>query len=71
MSTNNTTVQFSLNGKQAQEELEKLRQRADDLKKSLEDAYRTGTKESQQYFKKELLDTQKQLRQMESGVKAV
>lgn len=71
MSTNNTTVQFSLNGKQAQEELEKLRQRADDLKKSLEEAYRTGTKESQQYFKKELLDTQKQLRQMESGVKAV
>lgn len=71
MSTNNTTVQFSLNGKQAQEELEKLRQRADDLKKSLEEAYRTGTKESQQHFKKELLDTQKQLRQMESGVKAV
>lgn len=71
MSTNSTTVQLSLNGKQPREELEKLRQRADDLKKSLEEAYRTGTKESQQHFKKELQATQKQLRQMESGVKAV
>ena len=71
MSTNSTTVQLSLNGKQPQEELEKLRQRADELKKSLEEAYRTGTKESQQHFKKELQATQKELRSMESGVKAV
>ena len=71
MSNNSTTVQFSVNGKQAQEELEKLRKRADDLRKSLEEAYRTGTKESQQHFKKELQATQKELRAMESGVKAV
>ena len=71
MSNNSTTVQLSLNGKQPREELEKLRQRADELKKSLEEAYRTGTKESQQHFKKELQATQKELRAMESGVKAV
>lgn len=71
MADNQTTVQLSINGKQAQEELDKLRKRADDLKKSLEEAYRSGTKESQQHFKKELQATQKELRKMESGVKSV
>ena len=70
MADNQTTVQLSINGKQAQEELDKLRKRADDLKKSLEEAYRSGTKESQQHFKKELQATQKELRKMESGTKA-
>ncbi len=68
---NQTKVDLLVNGQQAEKELEKLRERADSLKKSLEEAYRSGSKESQQHFRKELREAESQLRKMESGVKAV
>ena len=68
---NQTQVDLLINGQQSAQELEKLRKRADELKKSLEDAYRAGNNQAAQAFKKELNKTNADLRKMESGVNAV
>lgn len=60
-----------MNGKEAEDELKRLRERADELKKSMLEAYRAGNNEAAKAFKKELRDTEQQLRKNESGVKAV
>lgn len=54
---NQTQVDLLMNGQQAEQELSKLRKRADELKKSLEDAYRAGNNQAAQAFKKELNKT--------------
>ena len=68
---NQTQVDLLINGQQSVQELEKLRKRANELKKSLEDAYRAGNNQAAQAFKKELNKTNADLRKMESGVNAV
>jgi len=68
---NKTQVDLLINGQQSAQELEKLRKRADELKKSLEDAYRAGNNQAAQAFRKELNKTNADLRKMESGVNAV
>ena len=66
-----TQVELLVNGKQAEQELQRLRERADSLKKSLEDAYRAGNGEAAKHFKRELGKTTAELRKMESGTEAV
>jgi len=66
-----TEVEARLNGKQAEQELKQLRDRAESLRQKLEEAFRSGTKESQKYFQQELKKTNADLRRMESGTKAV
>ena len=66
-----TQVKVTVNGKEAEDELKRLRERADELKKSMLEAYRAGNNEAAKAFKKELRDTEQQLRKNESGVKAV
>ena len=68
---NKTQVDLLINGQQPEQELSKLRQRADELTKSLEAAYRAGNNQAAQAFKKELNKTNAELRKMESGVNAV
>lgn len=69
--SNQSKVDLLVNGKQAETELQKLRDRVVELRKNLEDAFKKGSKEQQAYFQKELKGTQAELRKMESGVHAV
>lgn len=69
--SNETEVKLSVNGKEAEQELSRLRDRAKELKQSLEDALRAGNKEAAQHFKKELRNVDSELRKCENGVKAV
>lgn len=68
---NQSKVDLLVNGQQAEKELKQVRDRVESLRQKLEEAFRSGTKESQKYFQGELRKAQSELRKMESGVKAV
>lgn len=63
----NSTVTVNVNGKDAENKLSQLRQRADDLRNAIARAGAEGDKVNQEKFRKELRQTTKEIRLMESS----
>lgn len=67
----NSTVTVNVNGKDAENKLSQLRQRADDLRNAIARAGAEGDKVNQEKFRKELRQTTKEIRLMESSTAEV
>lgn len=68
---NQTNVDLTVNGAQAKQELEKTRKKIEELESAWRKAAESGDKALRQTIEKQLKDTKRKLKQMESGVKAV
>ena len=67
----NSTITVNVNGKDAENKLSQLRQRADDLRNAIARAGAEGDKVNQEKFRKELRQTTKEIRLMESSTAEV
>ena len=65
------TVTLTVNGKQAQEMLDKLKRKAQDLEAGIEQAAKAGDKVKLQRLQRELRQTKKQIDQIEDATKGV
>ena len=68
---NQTNVDLIVNGRQAQQELDKVRKEVEQLRAAWLKAAEAGDKATADRLRKELTKTERSLRQMESGVKNV
>lgn len=69
--TTNATVNLNVNGKDAQQKLNDLRQRAENLRNVMAKAWAEGNKADLTKARKELKQTEKQIRLIESSTKEV
>lgn len=67
----NATVTLTVNGKQAQDMLDGLKKKSQDLEKAIEKAAQSGNKASLQKLQKELKQTNRQIAQIESATVGV
>ena len=65
------TVTLTVNGKQAQEMLEGLKKKSQDLEKAIENAAKSGNKSSLTKLQKELKQVNRQINQIESATAGV
>lgn len=68
--TNTTTVRVQINGKDAEQELQRLKQEVESLRTAFIKAGEAGDRAMAEKFRKEVVKTESKIRQMESGVKA-
>ena len=69
--TSKATVELLINGQQAQQTLQQLRQNALNLESAIAKAAATGNKSDLKQLRKELTDTKRQIREMESATQQV
>ncbi|MCR5850118.1 MAG: phage tail tape measure protein [Bacteroidaceae bacterium] len=69
--TSKATVELLINGQQAQQTLQQLRQNALQLESAIAKAAATGNKSDLKRLRKELADTKRQIREMESATQQV
>lgn len=69
--TTNATVNLQMNGKEPQQVLSDLRQRAHDLQNAIAKAAAEGKKTDLSKLRKELKNTNRQIREMESATEQV
>ena len=67
----NATVTLTVNGKQAQDMLDNLKKKSQDLEKAIENAAKTGNKADLKRLQKELKQTNRQIAQIESATVGV
>lgn len=67
----NATVTLTVNGKQAQDMLDNLKKKSQDLEKAIEDAAKAGNKADLKRLQKELRQTNRQIAQIESATVGV
>ena len=67
----NATVTLTVNGKQAQDMLEGLKKKSQDLEKAIEKAAQSGNKASLQKLQRELKQTNRQISQIEAATVGV
>ena len=67
----NATVTLTVNGKQAQDMLDNLKKKSQDLEKAIENAAKTGNKADLKRLQKELKQTNRQISQIESATVGV
>ena len=67
----NATVTLTVNGKQAQDMLDNLKKKSQDLEKAIENAARVGNKADLKRLQKELKQTNRQITQIESATVGV
>lgn len=67
---NTTTVRVQVNGKDAEQELQRLKQEVESLRTAFIKAGEAGDRAMAEKFRKEVVKTESKIRQMESGVKA-
>ena len=67
----NATVTLTVNGKQAQDMLDNLKKKSQDLEKAIENAARVGNKADLKRLQKELKQTNRQISQIESATVGV
>ena len=67
----NATVTLTVNGKQAQDMLDSLKKKSQDLEKAIENAAKTGNKADLKRLQKELKQTNRQISQIESATVGV
>ena len=63
----NATVTLTVNGKQAQDMLDNLKKKSQDLEKAIENAAKAGNKADLKRLQKELKQTNRQISQIESA----
>ena len=69
--TSNATVTLTVNGKQAQDMLDSLKKKSQDLEKAIDNAARSGNKQSLKRLQRELKQTNRQIAQIESATVGV
>ena len=67
----NATVTLTVNGKQAQEMLDNLKKKSQDLEKAIENAAKAGNKQNLKKLQRELRQTNRQIEQIESATVGV
>ena len=67
----NATVTLTVNGRQAEDMLQKLRSQASNLEKAIDKAAKAGNKQQLTKLKRELKETNRQINQIESAAKGV
>ena len=67
----NATVTLTVNGKQAQEMLDNLKRKSQDLEKAIENAAKAGNKQNLKKLQRELRQTNRQIEQIESATVGV
>ncbi|WP_033147817.1 phage tail tape measure protein [Prevotella sp. P6B1] len=67
----NATVTLTVNGKQAQDMLDNLKKKSQDLEKAIENAAKAGNKADLKRLQKELKQTNRQISQIESAAEGV
>ena len=67
---NTTTVRLQVNGKDAEQELQRLEKEVESLRTAFIKAGEAGDRAMAEKFRKEVVKTESKIRQMESGVKA-
>ena len=67
----NATVTLTVNGKQAQDMLDNLKTKSQDLEKAIEDAAKAGDRAKLNKLRKELKETNRQISQIESATMGV
>ncbi len=67
----NATVTLTVNGRQAEDMLQKLRSQASNLEKAINKAAKAGNKQQLTKLKRELKETNRQINQIESAAKGV
>ena len=67
---NTTTVRLQVNGKDAEQELQRLEKEVESLRTAFIKAGEAGDRAMAKKFRKEVVKTESKIRQMESGVKA-
>ena len=67
----NATVTLTVNGKQAQDMLDNLKRKSQDLEKAIEGAAKVGNKVELKRLQKELKQTNRQIAQIESATVGV
>lgn len=67
----NATVTLTVNGRQAEDMLQRLRSQATNLEKAIDKAAKAGNKQLLTKLKRELKETNRQITQIESAAKGV
>ena len=67
----NATVTLTVNGRQAEDMLQRLRSQATNLEKAIDKAAKAGNKQQLTKLKRELKETNRQITQIESAAKGV
>lgn len=70
MADNNTTVRLQVNGKDAEQELQRLEKEVESLRTAFIKAGEAGDRAMAEKFRKEIKKTEAEIRKMESGTKA-